>query len=290
MKLFLPSRVKSIERVAFAGCQLLRLLIPPYDTNQQWIIDFTAIYQIVETAGVEYAGMVYAEEDGGDYTDEDDSRRVNDWLFHHMDQAPFHKLCYDSSITTKQINNYINENGNASALAVDPHHGMTPLHIPSMNPHAPANAILALFKANIYVANVEDNRGNILLYYALHYNPTAFVRMHSYLCENCIENVTQSLGVNHHNDNPRSTSTPLHVLATNPFAPADTIAALLELKMEAVFCLDDERMSPLDYAKECNVDGLVSMMNVLCIHRNYTASMVGNKALENPKKRKILQE
>lgn len=39
---------------------------------------------------------------------------------------------------------------------------------------------------------------------------------------------------------------PLHVVAKNPLAPADIIAELLELKMEAAFCLDNEAgMSPL---------------------------------------------
>ena len=82
-------------------------------------------------------------------------------------------------------------------------------------------------------------------------------------------------------------STPLHILAKNPFAPANAIAALLELKMEAAFCPDNAGLSPLDYAKECNVDSLVAMIAVLCNHRNSMASMVEQKVVEHSKKRKI---
>ena len=81
-----------------------------------------------------------------------------------------------------------------------------------------------------------------------------------------------------------SLPTPLHVLAQNPFAPADTIAALLELKMEVMFCRDNKVMLCLGYAKECNVDGLVSMIAVLCNHRNSKALMENKAAVENSKK------
>eukprot|EP01083_Nonionella_stella_P206535 751170_1 len=158
---------------------------------------------------------------------------------------------------------------------------MTPLHFISMNPHAPDDAILALLKANINAASEKDERGNTPLDYALHYNPIAFVRMHHYLRDNGIENGTKSLLVNRHYDNSGNKSTPFHVLAKNPFAPAKTIAALLELKKEAAFRKDDKGNTPLDYAAEYNVDGLISMMNVLCNHRKSMASMVKYKALEN---------
>ena len=67
----------------------------------------------------------------------------------------------------------------------------------------------------------------------------------------------------------------------------NAIAALLELKMEAAFSPDNEGLSPLDYATECNVDSLVAMIAVLCNHRNSMASMVENKIVEHSKKRKI---
>ena len=66
-----------------------------------------------------------------------------------MDEAPFHKLCYNSSVTTKEINDHLNENSNDSALQVDTIHGMTPLHILTMNPHASADSIATLVDSRI---------------------------------------------------------------------------------------------------------------------------------------------
>jgi hypothetical protein len=149
--------------------------------------------------------------------------------------------------------------------------GMTPLHMLSMNPHAPADTILTLFEANVNAANVEDNRGRTPLYYALYYNPCAFVRMYSFLREHTIEIDIQSClwGVQSWRGVDTDPGcTPLHVLVRNPFVPAHVIAALLELKMEDAFCLDIKGLSPLDYAEE-RMDGLVStMIAVLCNHRN----------------------
>ena len=92
-----------------------------------------------------FAGVRYEVEDD-DY--DEPIRGVNEQLIHHMDEVLFHKLCYNMSVTTNEINTYLNENNNNSALAIDPFHGMTPLHIISMNPHAPADAIAALLAVN----------------------------------------------------------------------------------------------------------------------------------------------
>ena len=281
--LFLPSTVTSIGHGAFFRCGSLRLIILPNDIDLgkvgMHIISGTAIYQIAKASGVEYVTDQEAYEDIVDSV-----HRVNEWLFHHMDAATLHKICYNSSVTTRHINDYLNEHGNDSALAIDTIHGMTPLHMLSVNPHTPADTILTLLKAKISAANVGDNRGKTPLYYALYHNPSAFVRMYCYLCEhtNTIENEIQSLLVI-----AGDGDTPLHVLAKNPFAPANAISALLELKMEAAFCPDNEGLSPLDHAKECNVDSLVAMIAVLCNHRNSMASMVENKIVEHSKKRKI---
>jgi hypothetical protein len=278
--LFLPSTVKEIEDSAFYGCRLLRFIILPHDIETSnvgnMIIYNTGILQIAEAAGIKYEG-------GEDPTES--IRRVNEWLIHHMDEWPFHKLCYSSSVTTKQINDYLTENGNDVALTINPHdNGMTPpLHILSMNPHAPADAILALLKANINAATVRDHEGKTPLYYALRYNPCAFVRMYSYLCEhtniNTIEFDIQPNTIEFDNqpwrNDPDPGRTPLHVLAQNPFAPANVIAAFLELKMEDAFCPDNKGLSPLDYAEEHNVEGLVSMIAVLCNHRNSISSFEG---------------
>ena len=74
------------------------------------------------------AGVGYELDNIGIHTDEI-SRRVNEWLYYHMDEAPFHKLCYNSSITTKHTNDYLNEHGSDSVLAIDTVHGINPLHM-----------------------------------------------------------------------------------------------------------------------------------------------------------------
>ena len=61
---------------------------------------------------------------------------------------------------------------------------------------------------------------------------------------------------------------PLHMLSMNPYAPAETIAALLDCNMEAASSLDNEQKTPLEYTRNFNVDGLAGMVNGLCNHRN----------------------
>eukprot|EP00554_Chaetoceros_debilis_P008716 CAMPEP_0194100150 /NCGR_PEP_ID=MMETSP0150-20130528/1122_1 /TAXON_ID=122233 /ORGANISM="Chaetoceros debilis, Strain MM31A-1" /LENGTH=270 /DNA_ID=CAMNT_0038786479 /DNA_START=129 /DNA_END=938 /DNA_ORIENTATION=- len=175
--LFLPSSVTSIVRLAFDSCRSLRLMILPNDINLgniaegvvnhvEMIIIDTAINQIAENEGVEYE----TTSGGGHFVTDASLRQVNEWLIHHMDEAPFHKLCYNSSITTRHINDYLNEHGNDSTLNFDMIHGMTPLHMLSMNPHAPADAIAALLDVNVEVAFCLDHEGKISLDYARDYN------------------------------------------------------------------------------------------------------------------------
>lgn len=68
---------------------------------------------------------------------------MHEWLIYDMDGAPFHRLIpqalYESSVTTKQISEYPHEHDNDLALQIDTHHDMNPLHVLSMNPHAPAD-------------------------------------------------------------------------------------------------------------------------------------------------------
>jgi hypothetical protein len=214
--LFLPSTVKSVEEMAFGRCRSLKLLILPHDIDLdnvgQRIITSSGIQQIAENAGVAYqiagfnnhriiAASLIAES----------IRQVHEWLFRHMDEWPFHKLCYASSITTKQIYDYLIDNGNDLALQIDPHHGMTPLHMLSMNPHAPADAIASLFNSN----------------------------------------------------------------------------------MEAIFCVDNQQKTPLQYARDYNVGGLVEMINSLCSHRNASIAVVeADASIENTRssKRRKLED
>ncbi len=178
--LFLPSTVKTIESYAFGSCSSLRLVILPNDIDlskiSQEIIYKAGIRLIAKTAGVKYEWRYY-----GQRTNESD-RRVNEWLIHHMDKAPFHKLCYNSFIVRKEINDYLTENGNDEALTIDSYHGMTPMHILTMNPHTPAETVAALLNVNVKVAFCVDNEGKIPLNYARDYNVGGLVGMINDLC------------------------------------------------------------------------------------------------------------
>ena len=92
------------------------------------------------------------------------------------------QLCYDSSITTKHIIDYLNEHGNDSVQAIDMIHGMTPLHMLSMNPYSPSESIAALLNVNVEVAFHLDNEGKMPLDYAREYNVGGLVAIISGLC------------------------------------------------------------------------------------------------------------
>ena len=108
--LFLPSTVNSIGKNALKYCRSMRLLILPHDMDLNNIgmdiIIGTAVYEIAKASGVRYELDRAAIRSIGYVLGNavESNRRVNEWLFHHMDEAPFHKLCYNSPITTKDIN------------------------------------------------------------------------------------------------------------------------------------------------------------------------------------------
>ena len=77
----------------------------------------------------------------------------------------------------------------------------------------------------------------------------------------------------------------------NPYAPADTIAALFNFNIQAVFCADNQQKTPLDYARDYNVGGLIRIINGLCNHRNSSLLLVesDNTNNENATKRRKLE-
>ena len=109
-------------------------------------------------------------------------RRVNEWLHQHMDVSPFHKLCYDSSITTRRINEYLDENSNDSARQTDTSYGMTPLHMLAMNSNAPADSIAALLDCNMDIVFCLDNQNQTPIDYARVYNAGGLVGIIEGLC------------------------------------------------------------------------------------------------------------
>ena len=100
--------VTLLDYHAFSHCRSLRLLIPPHDiflsnVGRDIIYD-TGIHQIAENWCVEY------ELNADDiYIPGRRQRLVHEWLIHHRDEAPFRKLFYNSSITTKQFTDFLTE-------------------------------------------------------------------------------------------------------------------------------------------------------------------------------------
>ena len=72
-----------------------------------------------------------------------------------------------------EINDYLNENGNDSALQVDANLGMTALHVLTMNPYASTGSIAALLNSNMET---------IICLYARDYNAGGPVGMIVSLC------------------------------------------------------------------------------------------------------------
>ena len=168
------------------NCRSMRLLIMPHeiDLNNQVGKDIIGKTHIQQIAEIEITDVEYCWDDEyfGDVLTDESNLQVNEWLFHHMDEAPFHKICYNSSISTKQLNIYLQEHGNDAALAIDPYYGMTPLHMLSMNPYAPADTTAALLEVNVETTFSLDNEGKIPLDYARDYNVGGLVAMINALC------------------------------------------------------------------------------------------------------------
>jgi len=172
-------RLKSIGEYAFSWCRSLRLLILPKDIHLSnvglGVIKATISHIVIA------AGVAYERDDEGSYTKES-NRRVNEWLVHRMDDSPFHKLCYSSVVTTQMIIGYLNKNGKNAVLEIDATYGMTPLHMLTMNPHAPVDSIASLLDCNIETAFCLDNQQKIPLEYARDYNVVGLVGMIASLC------------------------------------------------------------------------------------------------------------
>ena len=65
---------------------------------------------------------------------------------------------------------FINFNGVENSRVIDDIHGMTPLHMLSMNPHAPKNALAGnLLHANMEAAFWKDKQGKTPLDYVCEY-------------------------------------------------------------------------------------------------------------------------
>lgn len=111
------------------------------------------------------------------------SEAVNRWLLTLMDDCPLHNLCCSTNVTSKTINTYLAQHGNVSALQSDHRNGMIPPHFLTMNPHAPADAILSLHPEQIIdTAFYIDDRNFSPLDYARKFNIRAFNALVTTLC------------------------------------------------------------------------------------------------------------
>uniref|UniRef100_A0A7S3QJ06 Leucine-rich repeat domain-containing protein n=1 Tax=Chaetoceros debilis TaxID=122233 RepID=A0A7S3QJ06_9STRA len=178
---FLPSTVRRIETEAFMYCASMKLLILPDDIDPDNVCDL-----IIDCNGLEHiaaaSDVEYEFESDSIFLSDESIRRVKEWLIHHMDESPFQKLCYDTSVTASKINDYLDENVPGSALHVERIHGMTPLHMLTMNPHAPADAIAALFVSNMEAIFQSDHQERDPLDNARTYNADGLVATIAALC------------------------------------------------------------------------------------------------------------
>ena len=99
-----------------------------------------------------------------------------------MNDAQFNKLCCNSSVTRAHIEDYLTEYENDAALAIDTIHGMAPLVMLSMNPHATADTIAALLNVDIEVTFRLDNKGQMSLDCEQEYNVSDLVAIINVFC------------------------------------------------------------------------------------------------------------
>ncbi len=80
--------------------------------------------------------------------------------------------------------------------------------------------------------------------------------------------------------------TPMHIIALNPHADLGSIHTCLEADMSAAFVSDNRNKTPLDYLREYNMPGLVSVIQTLCHHREYYSHVHHTVATDSRKRRR----
>ncbi|MCP4748032.1 MAG: leucine-rich repeat domain-containing protein [Desulfobacteraceae bacterium] len=113
-------------------------------------------------------------------------QNVNRWLNRYLeDEYPFHRICFDSCVTTNELNDYFNEGEgrNSNAALLNEYNRASPLHMLSMNPHAPEDAFAMLFKRWKHAIFKKDLLNNTPLQYAEIHNVRGLIAMIGCLCE-----------------------------------------------------------------------------------------------------------
>ena len=108
-----------------------------------------------------------------------DIRLLNAWIHYHMAEYPLHMLCFNASVTPADIDTFPKKH----ASIIDRWHKTSPLHMLSMNPHAPASAFELLFDMWKWSIFKKDNKKNTPLEYAEVNNVAGLLAMIKCLCE-----------------------------------------------------------------------------------------------------------
>lgn len=203
----IPSTVTVVENDAFKENTKLRFIVVPHTAQEHMLPDLTqtALY----TATAKRFGVMMNEEEiremkrvlrrmkqdhpNGYYFREQRERldelhrsridSVNPWLHGHMNEYPFHLMCFSSSISVQQMDSYIVEETPSCAKKIDKYHRLSPLHFLSLNPHAPESAFELLFETYKQAIFKKDILKNTPLEYAELYNFDGMLAMIRCLCE-----------------------------------------------------------------------------------------------------------
>lgn len=83
-----------------------------------------------------------------------------------------------------------------------------------------------------------------------------------------IRNIIQEHGKGCISETDESGMNGLHILAMNPHTPPEAILLCYHISPNDAIVLDGARFNAIDYAGKYNVEGLISLMEAVCMHRN----------------------
>ncbi len=166
---FLPSTIEEINHSAFYWCENLRIVPLPSNMDianiKSNVFDYCfTFFDTTKLKPYERTDVEYRHEWDNNY-DEVHQAMID----FYRNCSPLHKVCLDTNVTAKAIQECINMHGTTVASIVD-HDGMTPLHILAMNPHASITSLEACFDANMNAAITNDSRDKLPLEYLIEYD------------------------------------------------------------------------------------------------------------------------
>ncbi len=181
---FLPVTLEQIGSRAFMCCKNIKILLLPEAIRVQHlgteIVNGcnSLLSQINYQVGHAYFGGV------------GNNIEVNYWLKNYLDNLPLLKVCAQAPVTTQMIDTCIQLHG-PEILNQKNDHGLTFLHILSINPHASLDTIQACLEVNPIALFSHDNYGMTPInYFWMHDNVEAIVVLIKTLCINSLELIT----------------------------------------------------------------------------------------------------